>query len=78
MSPQICKKIVRNFRATNTYGNGRLDILDVGFLLKDLFGSSAQSFDLGFLDVLTLLELFNPLVDIVIGSTASFTCHYLY
>lgn len=39
-------------------------MLDIGLLDEDLLGSIAESLDFRLLDVLALLELFNPLVDV--------------
>jgi hypothetical protein len=51
----------------NTYSNWGLHNLDVGLFLQDLFGARAERLDFVLLDVLTFFELFNPLVDVVVG-----------
>jgi hypothetical protein len=39
-------------------------MLHIRFLDKDFLGLVAKGFDLGFLNVLTTLQLLNPLIDV--------------
>ena len=48
-------------------------MLDVTFFLKDFFCSIAKSFHIGLFDLFAFLQLFDPLIEIVIrwGTTLS-------
>ena len=49
-----------------TYRDWRFNILHIGLFDQDLFCPLAERLDLAFFDVLALLQLFNPLIEIVL------------
>ncbi len=41
-------------------------MLDIALFLQNLLGSVAEGFDVGFLDVVAFLKLFDPLIKIMV------------
>jgi len=46
-------------------------MLDIAFFLQDLLGPVTEGFDISFLDIVALFQLFDPLIKIVVGGSGS-------
>ena len=53
--------------SVKTYGYWTLDVLDVAFFLQDLLCPVAQTFDICIFDIVALLEVLDPSIEIVIS-----------
>ena len=49
-----------------TYSHGGLDVLNIRLLNENLFGTLAERFNFALLDVLALLQLLDPLVEVML------------
>ena len=75
MFPKDSYRIYHTSIKLNTYSDWRLYVLHVALFDQDLLGPLTESLDFALFDVLALLELLDPLIEIKL---VALLCHFQF